>query len=313
MWPPISPAQEAGPFGAPLPGMLFTGPPVSNFDSSYPIVAPPKVGKKLFVGRIPLEATNEDLQLYFGQFGRILDVYLPKDGKKISHRGFGFVTFAEDSTADFVAQKRHEILGQLIAVDQASPLDKTFNGKYYDNLSVNAGLGAPLQVPYSSTSNNFHSPHLRAIPKLGKKIFIGRIPVEVTTEDLRQYFSQYGHILDVYLPKDAKKISHRGFGFVTFADETTAEYVAQKTHEILGNRIAVDRAAPLDETPSEGAGGPLRGHSSAIPVYHYGNIPDGVGFNSGWTQYGSLGPMSSSDVRPSGHQFSRMESRYRPY
>lgn len=289
---PWSAGLPAPQVGGPLPGIPGIHPSAMNYGSTDPNFAPSRVGRKIFVGRIPVEATAEDLQLYFSQFGQILDVYLPKDAKKISHRGFGFVTFAEESTAEHVSQRRHEILGHLIAVDRASPLDET----------PSVGVYAPSG--------------------LGKKIFIGRIPVEATTEDLRLYFSQYGCILDVYLPKDAKKISHRGFGFVTFAEESTAEHVAQKTHDILGHRIAVDRAAPLDETrsglkPSNalfgGAGGPLRGSSSTISGSAYGNTPANLGFNSSWTPYGGLGQMAASDGGPSGHRTSRMEPRYRPY
>lgn len=36
------------------------------------------MGKKIFVGRLPQEASVEDLRHYFGRFGRILDVYVPK-------------------------------------------------------------------------------------------------------------------------------------------------------------------------------------------------------------------------------------------
>lgn len=36
------------------------------------------MGKKIFVGRLPQEASSEDLRQYFGRFGRILDVYVPK-------------------------------------------------------------------------------------------------------------------------------------------------------------------------------------------------------------------------------------------
>lgn len=40
---------------------------------------PPRgIGKKIFVGRLPPEATAEDLRQYFGRFGRILDVYVPR-------------------------------------------------------------------------------------------------------------------------------------------------------------------------------------------------------------------------------------------
>jgi hypothetical protein len=36
---------------------------------------------------------------------------------------------------------------------------------------------------------------------MGKKIFVGRLPQEASTEDLRQYFGRFGHIIDVYVPK----------------------------------------------------------------------------------------------------------------
>ena len=36
------------------------------------------MGKKIFVGRLPPEASVEDLRQYFGRFGRILDVYVPR-------------------------------------------------------------------------------------------------------------------------------------------------------------------------------------------------------------------------------------------
>lgn len=36
------------------------------------------MGRKIFVGRLPQEASAEDLRQYFGRFGRIVDVYVPK-------------------------------------------------------------------------------------------------------------------------------------------------------------------------------------------------------------------------------------------
>jgi len=36
------------------------------------------LGRKIFVGRLPQEATADDLRQHFGRFGRIADVYVPK-------------------------------------------------------------------------------------------------------------------------------------------------------------------------------------------------------------------------------------------
>ncbi|MFS7983669.1 putative RNA recognition motif domain, nucleotide-binding alpha-beta plait domain superfamily [Helianthus anomalus] len=76
-------------------------------------------GKKIFIGRLPEEASVEDLRLYFGRFGRILDVYIPK----IWSHGFGFVTFVEDGVADRVSRRSHKICGKQVAIDSATPLD----------------------------------------------------------------------------------------------------------------------------------------------------------------------------------------------
>ena len=96
---------------------------------------------------------------------------------------------------------------------------------------------------------------------MGKKIFVGRLPQEANTDDLRHYFGRFGRILDAYIPKvrlrlplfachnilvvstfpipaqDPKRSGHRGFGFVTFADEGVAERVARRSHEILGHEV----------------------------------------------------------------------------
>ncbi|KAI3990334.1 hypothetical protein MKX01_037673, partial [Papaver californicum] len=70
---------------------------------------------------------------------------------------------------------------------------------------------------------------------MGKQIFVGRLPKEASVEDLCQYFGRFGHILDVYVPKDPKRTGHGGFGFVTFAEDGVAERVSRRTLEICGH------------------------------------------------------------------------------
>ncbi|XP_024527956.1 heterogeneous nuclear ribonucleoproteins A2/B1 isoform X2 [Selaginella moellendorffii] len=166
------------------------------------------------------------------------------------------------------------------------------------------GPAGPVSAPMNISSSQNRG--------IGKKIFVGRLPLDATAEDLRRYFGNFGRLLDVYVPKDAKKLSHRGFGFVTFADESVADRVALRSHELLGVQIAVDRATPQDEAgagsgtasymgPSsilQGAGGPMRG-ASAIAGSAYGL--GGYDYNGAWL-YGDAG-----------HRPSRMETRYRPY
>ncbi|KAJ4964992.1 hypothetical protein NE237_016841 [Protea cynaroides] len=220
--------------------------------------------KKMFIGRVPAEATSEDLHAYFSQFGWVVDVYLPKDPKKFSHRGFGFVTFADEASATRVARRRHFIHGREIAVDSASPSDHVHGTGHIPVSSVpyfggNQSLPPHEMVVGATTeSENATHPSTASNSKWGKKLFIGRIPVEATAIDVRLHFSQFGHVLDVYLPKDDTKTCHRGFGFITFADEISAEYASQKVHSILGQKIVLDRAAPLENIEMS------TDHSSAV-------------------------------------------------
>lgn len=51
-------------------------------------------------------------------------------------------------------------------------------------------------------------------PMRSRKIFVGRCTEDMTTDELRQYFMQYGEVTDVFIPKP-----FRAFAFVTFADD----------------------------------------------------------------------------------------------
>lgn len=233
------------------------------------VAASTRVEKKMFVGRVPVEATAEDLHAYFSQFGWVLDVYLPKDAKKISHRGFGFVTFSDEASAARVARLRHYLFGREIAVESASPSDRMLGGIHFPanaSSSSRHEQDIPSEIPGFATEK-FSPVMSTSSAKLGKKIFVGRVPIEATSIDLRVHFSQFGHVLDVYLPKDDTKTSHRGFGFITFADESSAELASQKIHRILGQKIVLDRAAPVESEglntlpPSSVASGPPLGGS----------------------------------------------------
>lgn len=157
----------------------------------------------------------------------------------------------------------------------------------------------------------------------GKKIFVGRIPMEATVDEVRTYFSKFGPLLDVYLPKDKEKTTHRGFGFITFAEDSSVEQVVLRSHELRGQMLAIDQAAPMGEAPSAGSffnpnsaaasaslgglggPGPIRGgNMTPSSTAGYGGLSSagGYDYNNPWGLYSSL-PTSSAKTEP----------RYRPY
>ncbi|XP_039001091.1 DAZ-associated protein 1-like isoform X2 [Hibiscus syriacus] len=113
------------------------------------------MGKKIFVGRLPQDATVDDLRRYFGRCGQIVDVYIPKDPKRSGHRGFGFVTFAEGGVADRVSRRSHEICGQQVAIDSATPVDDVGPSFMMNPFGPFRGFGGPMR-PFGRMYGGMH-------------------------------------------------------------------------------------------------------------------------------------------------------------
>ncbi len=64
----------------------------------------------------------------------------------------------------------------------------------------------------------------------------------ITTNDLNDYFSQYGQVIDVYIPKP-----FRAFGFVTFVEADIAQELCGESHIIKGCSVHVSKADPKEE------------------------------------------------------------------
>ena len=55
-------------------------------------------------------------------------------------------------------------------------------------------------------------------PQVPCKVFVGRCTEDMTADDLRDYFSKFGEVTDVFIPKP-----FRAFAFVTFLDPEVAQ------------------------------------------------------------------------------------------
>lgn len=158
------------------------------------------------------------------------------------------------------------------------------------------GLGSSGRSSTSETKNT-------------KKIFVGRLPSDISSDDLQRYFSSFGQIIDIYLPKDPKKSGHKGFGFVTFANEGTAERVTRRSHELLGHQIAVESATPLHE------GGGLKADTGSARKAVNAMMFPGSSFWPDYKQWGTYGGRGVGPIYggPLGGNKSKMDPRYTPY
>jgi len=90
--------------------------------------------------------------------------------------------------------------------------------------------------------------------KDGRKLFVGGIPSVVSDDEFREYFEQFGRVIDSVVMYDRDTHRSRGFGFITFEDITVAETVLEmaKQHEnkvlIKGRSCEVKAAEPKAST-----------------------------------------------------------------
>ena len=64
------------------------------------------------------------------------------------------------------------------------------------------------------------------------KLFIGGISWETTEEKLKEYFENYGDVVQIVVMRDKTTGRPRGFGFVVFANPSILDRVLQDKHTI---------------------------------------------------------------------------------
>lgn len=83
------------------------------------------------------------------------------------------------------------------------------------------------------------------------KIFVGGLDVETTEEDLTEYFSKFGKVVERLIKVDLKTKKSRGFGFIGFKSPDSVEKVLEHNeHKINGKKIDCKLAMSKEEAYS---------------------------------------------------------------
>jgi RNA recognition motif-containing protein len=169
---------------------------------------------KLFVGGVSAHTTTDALRGHFSKYGRIIDaVVMQKNGRP---RGFGFVTFDHPMPAECALAEAQWLDGRLVDVKRAVPGE-------------------------------------RAQERASNKIFVGGLPQDVSTEELRCYFSGYGTVADAVVMVDRRTNRSRGFGFVRFGNGVQGNAASEAVlmdfagHRLAGKWVEVKRATPASQ------------------------------------------------------------------
>ncbi|OAY25653.1 hypothetical protein MANES_17G112001v8 [Manihot esculenta] len=213
---------------------------------------------KIFIGGLARETTSALFVKHFGKYGEITDSVIMKDRKTGQPRGFGFITYADPSVVDQVIQDTHIINGKQVEIKRTIP---------------KGAIG----------SKDFKT----------KKIFVGGIPAAVNEDELKEFFAQYGEVIEHQIMRDHSTNRSRGFGFITFDSEQAVDDLLAKGNklELAGTQVEIKKAEPkkpnLPPPPS-------KRYNDSRPAFGsgFGDVYDGYGgsgYGSGGGAYRSAG------------------------
>jgi RNA recognition motif-containing protein len=78
--------------------------------------------KKLFVGGLPPDATEDEIRALFTQYGKVFSISLARDVFKGTCKGFGFIEMeGHEARAAIAALAGHSLRGQMLKVNEERP------------------------------------------------------------------------------------------------------------------------------------------------------------------------------------------------
>jgi len=210
--------------------------------------------RKLFIGGLSFETTEDGLKSHFETWGDVVDVVVMKDGQTKRSRGFGFITYAEADSIDQAQSNRpHNIDGRKVDTKRAIPREESGGG------------GSQQSVT---------------------KMFVGGVKDDTTEEMVRETFAECGEIASVDMIKDRNTGKLKAFCFVTFEDHDSVDKAALiKRFELNGRQVEVKKAQPKGDEGDDrrgGRGGGRGGRGGGRQGYDGGASGYGGGYESGY-------------------------------
>uniref|UniRef100_A0A1A9W6F4 RRM domain-containing protein n=1 Tax=Glossina brevipalpis TaxID=37001 RepID=A0A1A9W6F4_9MUSC len=187
--------------------------------------------RKMFLGGLSANSTEDSLREFFSQFGEVIDVIVMRDPTTKRSRGFGFITYKDATMVDKAQAARPHIV---------------------DGKSIDSKRALPRpEVSGDSTV---------------KKVFVGGLKEYHDEPSLKEHFQQFGNVISVKVLTDKTTGRKRGFAFVEFDDYDAVDKAVLHINHVdvkkstykqeLAKKLANQQGTTIGMIPPVGAGIP---------------------------------------------------------
>lgn len=200
------------------------------------------MSRKIFVGGLNWSTSEATLQNTFQRFGNIQSIKLVIDQNTGRSKGYAFITFDDDMAAHVAMSQMNgrQIEGRVIKVNHA--FERTEGNEDEDDQRAQVWDIDENCENVSPMIKNTKPKQLREATN--ERVYIGGMDWNTTEETIRQNFEEFGDIEEIKIVCDRDTGQSKGFGFITFSDQDSAEHAIQKMNgaTLDGRVIKVNKA-----------------------------------------------------------------------
>jgi len=189
-----------------------------------------KIMRKLFVKNIPLDQNEAAVRFYFETFGVVEVCELATNTKTGNSKGFAFIIYEKAAGVDYcqaarphkmkdmTGENEKELVTKRATLVEDKLLDKTTAKKIF--------IGSPISFTFKSGT--------------------GGLSEDVTDDDIKTYFSQFGCVTKVEQLMHPDTNRKKGVAFVSFDDEDCVDKIV-----LIGAHILKGRTLEAQKAISE--------------------------------------------------------------
>ena len=164
------------------------------------------------------------LREYFSQFGAITEVLQLYHRDTDRKKGVGFITFEDEDAVDKIV-----LIGAHIIKGRALEAQKAMTEKSMTD----------LKKGYEESNKKATDPTDRIM----RRLFVRRLPPDISLEDLNAHFGQFGEVVDSDIPIHKRTGLRATYAFLTYASlEQVDECMKSRPHSLNDKEVIVRRA-----------------------------------------------------------------------